>query len=96
MEVRKYSAGYHELDTKFRKPSLELITAYAVQNPFLLGCYNLRLDVKQGDMMGGKGPPSPQKFWNIEKIALLILEFNATPLMSNNCPIYNECHAQSA
>jgi len=42
MEVRKYSAGYHELDTKFRKPSLELITAYAVQNPFLLGCYNLR------------------------------------------------------
>merc|ERR1712038_1515159 len=42
MEVRKYSAEYHELDTKFRKPNFELITAYAIQNPFLLGCYTLR------------------------------------------------------
>jgi len=42
MEVRKYSADYHELDTKFRKPNFELITAYTIQNPFLLGCYTLR------------------------------------------------------
>merc|ERR1711981_1481052 len=42
MEVRKYSAEYHQLDTKFRRPNLELINAYSIQNPFLFGCYTLR------------------------------------------------------
>ena len=42
MEVRKYSAEYHELDTKFRKPNFELINAFAIQNPFLFGSYILR------------------------------------------------------
>ena len=42
MEVRKYSAEYHQLDTQFRKPNLELISAYAIQNPFLYGAYALR------------------------------------------------------
>merc|ERR1711915_757486 len=42
MEVRKFSADYFEIDAKFRRPSLELISAYAVQNPFLWGQYLLR------------------------------------------------------
>ena len=42
MEVRKYSAEYFDLDTRFRRPGLELITAYHVQNPFLQGAYLLR------------------------------------------------------
>jgi len=42
MEVRKFSADYFELDAKFRRPGLELISAYAVQNPFLWGQYLLR------------------------------------------------------
>jgi len=42
MEVRKFSADYFEIDAKFRRPGLELISAYAVQNPFLWGQYLLR------------------------------------------------------
>merc|ERR1711915_674941 len=42
MEVRKFSADYFEIDAKFRRPSLELISAYAVQNPFHWGQYLLR------------------------------------------------------
>eukprot|EP00091_Calanus_sinicus_P007084 TRINITY_DN17979_c0_g1_i1.p1 TRINITY_DN17979_c0_g1~~TRINITY_DN17979_c0_g1_i1.p1 ORF type:complete len:275 (+),score=56.95 TRINITY_DN17979_c0_g1_i1:210-1034(+) len=42
MEVRKFSAAYFEVDAKFRRPGLELISAYAVQNPFLWGQYLLR------------------------------------------------------
>lgn len=42
MEVRKFSADYFEVDAKFRRPGIELISAYAVQNPFLWGQYLLR------------------------------------------------------
>jgi len=42
MEVRKYSADYHEIDKEFRKPNLELINCYTVQNPFLYGTFSLR------------------------------------------------------
>ncbi len=31
MEVRKYSAEYYDVDAKFRRPELQLITAYNVQ-----------------------------------------------------------------
>ena len=31
MEVRKYSAEYYDTDARFRRPNLELITAYTVQ-----------------------------------------------------------------
>jgi len=42
MEVRKFSNDYFNVDTKFRRPGLELINAFAVQNPFLWGQYLLR------------------------------------------------------
>ncbi|TRY77991.1 hypothetical protein TCAL_11891 [Tigriopus californicus] len=42
MEVKKYTAPYYDIDAKFRRPDMELITAYHVQNPFLMGMYNLR------------------------------------------------------
>eukprot|EP00095_Tigriopus_kingsejongensis_P008673 maker-scaffold72_size415059-snap-gene-2.22 protein:Tk08673 transcript:maker-scaffold72_size415059-snap-gene-2.22-mRNA-1 annotation:"protein with dexdc plus ring plus helicc possible snf2 domain" len=42
MEVKKYSAPYYAIDSRFRRPDLELITAYHVQNPFLYGMYMLR------------------------------------------------------
>jgi len=42
MEVRKFSADYFEIDAKFRRPGIELISAYAVQNPYLWGQYLLR------------------------------------------------------
>jgi len=42
MEIRRYSADFYDVDTRFRKPNLELITAYAVQNPFLYGMFSLR------------------------------------------------------
>jgi len=42
MEVRKFSSEYHNIDVMFRKPNLELICVYAVQNPFLFGMYELR------------------------------------------------------
>lgn len=31
MEVRKYSAEYYDIDSKFRRPNLQLISAYVVQ-----------------------------------------------------------------
>merc|ERR1711899_432567 len=31
MEVKKFSAEFHEIDVKFRKPNFELICVYAVQ-----------------------------------------------------------------
>merc|ERR1712150_459914 len=30
------------MDTKFRRPNFEVINAFAIQNPFLFGCYTLR------------------------------------------------------
>lgn len=42
MEVKKYTAPYYDIDAKFRRPDMELITAYHVQNPFLMGIYKLR------------------------------------------------------
>ena len=42
MEVKKFSAEYYDIDAKFRRPDLELITAYTVQNPYLYGSYKLR------------------------------------------------------
>lgn len=42
MEVRKYTHEYYDVESKFRHRNLQLITAYAVQNPFLLGCFMLR------------------------------------------------------
>lgn len=42
MEVRKFSSDYFELETKFRRPNLEMITAFAIQNPFLWGEWILR------------------------------------------------------
>ena len=42
MEIKKFSAEYYDVDAKFRRPDLELITAYTVQNPYLYGAYKLR------------------------------------------------------
>jgi len=42
MEVRKFSNDYFNVDSMFRRPGLELINAFAVQNPFLWGQYLLR------------------------------------------------------
>ena len=54
MEVRKFSANYYEIETKFRRPALELISAYTVQNPFLWGQYLLRREqMKQQTGVGG-------------------------------------------
>merc|ERR1719397_108799 len=44
MEARKLSANYFHLETKFRRPGLQLISCYAVQNPFLWGRYLLKRD----------------------------------------------------
>jgi len=52
MEVRKFSADYFELDAKFRRPGLELISAYAVQNPFLWGQYLLRREQLKMQLTG--------------------------------------------
>eukprot|EP00090_Calanus_glacialis_P010809 TRINITY_DN19279_c0_g1_i1.p1 TRINITY_DN19279_c0_g1~~TRINITY_DN19279_c0_g1_i1.p1 ORF type:complete len:330 (-),score=86.62 TRINITY_DN19279_c0_g1_i1:93-1082(-) len=52
MEVRKFSAAYFEVDAKFRRPGLELISAYAVQNPFLWGQYLLRREQLKMQLTG--------------------------------------------
>ena len=46
LKVRKFSNDYFNVDTKFRRPGLELINAFAVQNPFLWGQYLLRSAVQ--------------------------------------------------
>ena len=43
VKVRKFSNDYFNVDSMFRRPGLELINAFAVQNPFLWGQYLLRL-----------------------------------------------------
>jgi len=74
MEVRKFSADYFEVDAKFRRPGLELISAYAVQNPFLWGQYLLRREQLKMQLSGtGYGVREKDFFYksdfeNYEKI----------------------------
>merc|ERR1712172_189170 len=52
MEVRKFSNDYFNVDTMFRRPGLELINAFAVQNPFLWGQYLLRREQLKMQLVG--------------------------------------------
>ena len=46
MEVRKYSADYFDVDTRFRRPGMELITVYHVQVSLsLIYAAEIRLDL---------------------------------------------------
>ena len=79
MEVRKYSAAYYDIDAKFRRPNLELITAYTVQNPFNFGMFQLRkeqlkmqlssLDPNEKVPLKEQEMYFPAKFSNLELIA---------------------------
>jgi len=74
MEVRKFSADYFEIDAKFRRPGIELISAYAVQNPYLWGQYLLRREQlkvqlsKTGYVVKEKDFFYKSDFENFEKI----------------------------
>jgi len=87
MEVKKFSAEFHEIDVKFRKPNLELICVYAVQNPFLYGMYELRreqMKMQQESLEANLKTGTKEKqffypttFENLE--AILRNNFNAVP-----------------
>ena len=68
MEVRKYSAEYFDLDSKFRRPHIELITAYAIQNPFLFGCYELRKEQMKMQFAGTKHSVKEKYFYYPAKL----------------------------
>jgi len=79
MEVKKFSAHYFDLETKFRKPSLELISAFAVQNPYLWGQYSLRSEQMKMQLKGKEGVRErvlfyPVQYDQFEKIARLGFE----------------------
>lgn len=75
MEVRKFSSEYFELDSKFRRPGLELISGYAIQNAFLWGQYLLRREqlkmqlVSSGQTVKEKDFFCKTEFENFERIA---------------------------
>jgi len=92
MEVKKFSAEYNGIDVKFRKPNLELICVYAVQNPFLYGMYELRREQMkmQQEKLGANLKTGlkerqffyPTTFENLE--AILRNNFNAVPNLDDN------------
>jgi len=50
--VRKFSSDYFNIDAKFRRPGIELISVYTVQNPFLWGQYLLRREQMKMQLVG--------------------------------------------
>ena len=73
LKVRKFSNDYFNVDTKFRRPGLELINAFAVQNPFLWGQYLLRQD---GSYLTSTGPQPIQQVPKFLRRILLYLLSN--------------------
>ncbi|XP_023345726.1 probable poly [ADP-ribose] polymerase DDB_G0278045 isoform X2 [Eurytemora carolleeae] len=63
MEVKKYSAHYFDIDARFRRPGLELISAYVVQNPFLWGQYMLRREQMKMQLKDAKKIPKEKELF---------------------------------
>jgi len=96
MEVKKFSAHYFEIDTRFRRQGLELISAYVVQNPFLWGQYLLRREQMQAQMRVMKQRVrerelfTPTDFDSFEQVARLNFDIRSRAQPLNGLPFYTD------